>query len=276
VLHLAPYSAALFLSLFNAPYLPTNNPHVAAVYQQGIVMAANKATLAAIDAMMAKLTASFTDEIKTLREEVSSLRAELASSAAAAAAAAPMPRCPSCILLQSAPPADQDNASSDAAANDTKQTWTDVVKTSVKAAVKTVLHDEKSKSEVVINKMPENKQDQRDIENLCTKMQFSARPTSIIRLGKDSSKPPRPMKVTFPTPFDARAFLAKADAVKKEGDDELKKLHCRPCHTSEEQTRFLKLKTNVTKLNEESVATESYSLRNNGEVWKYAQDEAGR
>jgi hypothetical protein len=125
----------------------------------------------------------------------------------------------------------------------------------------------KVKSEVV-NKMLENKQDQKDVENVCERMQFPARPTSILRLGKETAKLPRPLKITFPSPFDARAFLAKVDAVKKEGDEELKRLNCRPCRTSEEQTRFLKLKADVTKLNDESSATESFSLRNNGNVWK--------
>ena len=233
----------------------------------------SKQALTALEAAIAKQTASFAEEIKALREEVSSLRAELAANTAAAnaaatAAAATTTPCASCILMQARPPA----GSRDEISTGDAPLWSDVVNSSVKTAVKTALHDEKAKSEIVITKMPENNRDHKDLDDLCTRMQFPARPTSITRLGKDTTNLPRPIKVTFPTPFEARAFLAKAEAVKREGDADLKKIRCRPCRNSDEQTRYLKLKDEVAKLNETAVAKQSYSLRNNGEVWKFAED----
>jgi hypothetical protein len=93
-----------------------------------------------------------------------------------------------------------------------------------KRSLKSVMNDEKTRSEVVISQIPENKRDVKDIEELCAAVQITVRPTAVSRLGNDTTKRPRPVKLTFPTPFDARTFLAKADAARKEGKDATRKL----------------------------------------------------
>jgi hypothetical protein len=138
------------------------------------------------------------------------------------------------------------------------------------------MNDEKTRNEVVISQMPENKRDVEDIEELCAVVQVAVRPTAVSRLGNDTTKHPRPVKISFPTPFDARTFLAKADAARKEGNDATKKLRCRPCRTQEEQSKFKKLREEVRNLNDGAVDGQSFSLRNNGEVWKFAQDAEGK
>jgi hypothetical protein len=114
--------------------------------------------------------------------------------------------------------------------------WSDTVKTSIKA----VLQDEQSRSEVVLSQMPEKKSDTTDVQDLCSRIDVSVRPTAVVRLGKDETKAPRPVKVTFQMPFDARIFLAKANELKKVNDDSIKKIHCRHCSSREEQARFQK------------------------------------
>ena len=154
--------------------------------------------------------------------------------------------------------------------------WTQVVKSSVRSA----LQDEQSKSEIVLLQMPEKKSDSKDLQALCSKLKISVRPSAVVRLGNDAKKGPRPMKVTFSTPFDARIFLTKAVELKNDEDDCIKKIRCRPCRSRDEQTRYLKLKAETRKLNEKARAdgvheTESFSLRTSGQIWKYARSADG-
>ena len=156
---------------------------------------------------------------------------------------------------------------------------TDVVSSSVRLA----LRDEKSKNEVIIAKMPEKKRDAKDVESLCENISFSVKPTAVTRMGKEPKNDrPRPVKVTFPTPFDARAFLAKVGETKKEEDcnETVTTIRCRPCRSQEEQNRHAKLRAQVRKLNQHAtdlgLEEESYSLRQNGEIWKFTKTETGR
>lgn len=149
------------------------------------------------------------------------------------------------------------------------------------ASVKTAMQEEQCRSAVVIMKMAERKSDANDLGALCSEMDLSSRPTEITRLGKNTSRGPRPMKVTFSSPFDARTFLAKVDENKKRGDDQFQNIRCRPCRTPNEQTRYTKMRIQLNKLNEDArvrgaAQRESYSLRNSGEIWKFSKDESGR
>jgi hypothetical protein len=151
----------------------------------------------------------------------------------------------------------------------------------VTASVKTALRDEKSKSEVIVAQMPENKKDDDDIKALCDKAGIVIRPTTITRLGKPSAERTRPVKLTLPTPFDARAFLAKMEETRRNAtEDAIKSLRCRPCRSHNDQIRHQSLSAKVHKLNQDAKAsgndTESYSLRSSGEIWKYAKCESGR
>ena len=129
--------------------------------------------------------------------------------------------------------------------------------------------------------MPEKKSDDKDVLALCSKMNISTRPSSVVRLGKDEREGPRPIKVSFPTPFDARIFLSKAEELRNDENESVKRIRCRPCRSTEEQVRYLKQKEENRKLNENAKANgvherESFSLRNNGQIWKYVKHDDGK
>ena len=99
------------------------------------------------------------------------------------------------------------------------------------------------------------------------------------RLGNAPGDRPRPTKVTFASPFDARLFLAKFDNASKSDGAEvgaiLKDTRCRPCRSSEEQSRHKLLISQMKQLNKDSKeagrTSESFSLRNSGEIWKFTK-----
>ena len=146
--------------------------------------------------------------------------------------------------------------------------WADIVKASVKSA----LRDQSTKAEVVMH-LPENDHDSEDVAALCEKTSIAVRPSTVIRIGKLRANKPRPLKAIFPTKFDARTFISKIEALKTESgtDDAIRKIRCRPCRTPEEQKRYAALAKEVHTLNEsaKNSGTESYSIRQNGEVWKF-------
>lgn len=198
------------------------------------------------------------NECATLREENKNLLAKLEHA------------------LSNSDAASSADAHKPADVNSASNSWTQIVKSSVRSA----LQDEQSKSEIVLLQMPEKKNDSRDIQTLCSKLKISVQPSAVVRLGNDEKKAPRPVKVTFSTPFDARIFLTKADELKNDEDDCIKKIRCRPCRSRDEQTRYLKLKAETKKLNDKARAdgvheTESFSLRTNGQIWKFARMEDG-
>ena len=69
--------------------------------------------------------------------------------------------------------------------------------------------------DVVIN-LPENKRDTDDVNDLCHKV--AVKPSPSTRIGKPEKDRPRPLKASFPTPFDARTFMAKLKAYKRDAD----------------------------------------------------------
>jgi hypothetical protein len=157
----------------------------------------------------------------------------------------------------------------------------------VAASIKYVLDNDKARSEVIIAKLPEKKQDTQDIDKLCADLNLSSRPTAITRLGKKEGQHHlRLTKVTFATPFDARKFLAKVDEVQRsdaETDDDdstAKSIRCRPCRNFEEQKRHKCSRRHVKKLNGDSraagVEDESFSLRQNGDIWKFKKMSNGK
>jgi anthranilate/para-aminobenzoate synthase component I len=222
-------------------------------------------TLAAVESLIQEQTKSLTAEIASLRTEVETLRASLAA-------------------VQNL--SNQQTTPTDPSPN---KLFADVVK----ASVQSVLQNEDAKKEVVLN-LPENNRDSEDMEELCAKTEIATKPSSITRIGKvnsttdnasssaTSNRPsrPRPLKATFATSFDARTFMAKFEAYKKgaRNGDSLKKVRCRPCRTREEQARHAEHYKEVHEMNEaaKSAGLESYSLRNNGEVWKFAKKENGK
>lgn len=201
-------------------------------------------TLAAVQNLISEQTKTLVDEIKNLRTEVATLRASLDA-------------------VQNRPPSPSNP--------DGNQP---VLASVVKASVQSALQEECVKRDVVMN-LRENKRDMEDVNDLCQKAQINVKPSSIIRLGKPKNDRTRPLKASFPTPFDARTFMAKVEAYRKTvGTDEtLAKVRCRPCRTREEQTRYAAIREQVHQLNEAAKdgGVESYSVRTNGAVWKFVK-----
>ena len=88
------------------------------------------------------------------------------------------------------------------------------------------------------------------------------------------------MKVTFKSPFDAWAFAAKLKEQTRQGDDDFQGIHCRPCRTRNEQDKYIRMKSQLNKLNQDARArgcdSESYSLRNSGHIWKFLKNDSGK
>ncbi|ELU02503.1 hypothetical protein CAPTEDRAFT_189395 [Capitella teleta] len=141
----------------------------------------------------------------------------------------------------------------------------------VKAPVCCALDEEKATKEVVILKLPENDRDVQDVQEVCEKATVSVKPETLIRLGKINPDRPRTLKASFPTAFDARTFMAKIEQCKEAEPDSLE-IRCRPGRALEQQA----LSTTVYKLNQKTRCGESYSLRSNGEVWKFGKGGDGK
>jgi hypothetical protein len=216
---------------------------------------------AAVETAIAELREALLAEISNLRAEVAMLREKLEAAEMQNTSLEPTPA-----------------QAADALSSTNRTTnYADVVK-----AVKSALSEENVKKDVVIN-LPENKADLADVNVLCQKTDVSVKPSSFTRIGKrqtqspSQSNRPRPLKMSFPTPFDARTFMAKLEAYKKDAreNDPFLKVRCRPCRSPEEQARHAVYSKEARKLNEAAKAngieTESYSLRKNGDIWKFAK-----
>ena len=204
-----------------------------------------KLTLAAVKELFEEQTKALMKEIDDLRKEVTSLKEKLSEKDADA----------------SFPPLPTSN-----------KTFADVVKTSVES----VLQQEQVRNDVILVNLKDDKKDTESVDNLCNEIGCASKPVATQRLGKEKDNKPRLLKATFQTPFDARTFNAKIDEAKKSGSFSQPRLRCRPGRTREEQTKFSSLATTAYKLNmkaREDDADESYSLRPNGRIWKFAKNE---
>ena len=208
-----------------------------------------KLTLVAVQNLISEQTKVLTDEIGKLRNEVVQLRTELAA-------------VKKCALEQ------KPNNTSIAQ-------QTPSMEEAVSASVKTALQDEKTKCEVVLVQLPENKRDTKDIEEMCHRLQIKTRPSALTRMGESSTaNKPRPLKVTFPTQFDARLFLAKVD--ENNHNRENPAVRCRLCRSRHEQARYAALRPQVKILNDtarENGIYESFSIRQNGDVWRFTKQD---
>jgi hypothetical protein len=120
-------------------------------------------------------------------------------------------------------------------ANDSKtQNYADVVRNSVRE----VLQEQSCKNDDMIARAEENGQDKQMVNNLCDKLDLNEKPVAVQRVGRPkTAEPPtnRLLNATFANRFDARIFLSKADELKNDEDDSIKRIRCRPCRSTEEQ-----------------------------------------
>ena len=152
-----------------------------------------------------------------------------------------------------------------------RKSFSDVVRRSVETA----LHDERCKQDVIISGAPETN-DKKLIDDPCSIMDFSTKPTSHRRLG-EKGKRPRLLMASFPSAFDARSFIVRYDNVRKEKTQGLPVLRLRTGKNKEERAAFSKCATLAYKLNSEArnAGIESYSLREDGSIWKYKKTDDG-
>lgn len=150
----------------------------------------------------------------------------------------------------------------------------------VKSSVQSVLQEEKVKSDIIVANFKDSKQDVADVDALCTEVGFSSKPIDIQRLGKMQTDRPRLMKISFQTAFDARAFQTKVEEAKKSDSLTQSTIKCRPGRTKEEQAKHTKLSKTVYELNtsakQKDSPVESFSLRQNGQIWKFQLSENGK
>jgi hypothetical protein len=211
-------------------------------------------TLAAVQQLFQEQTQTMMDEIKSLRDEVASLRAELKT-----------------VREATANPANVPNV----------QTFADVVRNTVaplvQTSVQSVLATEERKNEVIISKAEEKGDDRKMVDDVCQKMNFEAKPTEMTRLGRAKEGYQRLLKVAFSNPFDARAFRAKFDEQKR--SEGIPAWRVRSSRTKEDQATFKRQSTIVYDLNQKAKASkqkESFSLRDDGSIWKFIQMDDGK
>jgi len=149
----------------------------------------------------------------------------------------------------------------------------------VRKSVQSVIDDNKTENEVIITKVDEKVKDQKFVTDLCAQIDFGKKPNDIVRLGRKQEGQRRPLKVTFPCPFDARTFRARFHECQKAKSD-IPKVRVRPCLGKEEHTVFKKSSAVAFKLNTDArnrgQLDVSYSLRNDGEIWKFQKGSDGR
>lgn len=155
--------------------------------------------------------------------------------------------------------------------NDIPTSFADVVKSSVQSAI----HEEKTKSDVILINVKDAKKDSDDVKKICSDIGCPSKPVAMQRLGRSLDNRERLLKVSFGNPFDARAFQAKFQEAKSEDNPTTRGIRCRPGRTKAEQQQYSKLSSTVYNLNKDSSDTESYSLRSNGQIWKFAKNNEG-
>ena len=150
----------------------------------------------------------------------------------------------------------------------------------VKSSVQSVFMEEKAKSDVVIINLPEKGQDAADMSHLCEVTGVITKPITAKRLGKknENNGRHRLLMATFPTPFDARTFQLKVNEAKHSKSLTIPNIRCRPGRTKKEQENRTKLSDEIYKLNQEARkdGNESYSIRQNGQVWKFQKNDEGQ
>lgn len=203
-------------------------------------------------------------ELTELRSQVESLSTQLTQQSV------------SCACHMTNPSDETIAGSRNQSNNNASASFADVVRNSVQST----LRDEQIKSQIIISKVDEKANATQFLTNLCEKMSFTTeKSTDIERIGRKSSDRNRLLKVSFQTPFDARSFKARFDELKRENDTDLPNIRVRPSKTKKERELFSKNSQLAHKLNEEAKRDNSafsFSLRDDGHIWKFVQQEDGK
>lgn len=148
----------------------------------------------------------------------------------------------------------------------------------VKETIKTTMEEDKVKSDLMISNLDDVGNDERCMNELCSKIDLNeqSRPIRLVRVGKKKdSNSKRLLKASFSTQFDARKFKASYEDAKNNETPDLLSIRVRRCRTREEETVYKTKINRLKELNEkakEEGGTTSFSLRENGNIWKYTKD----
>jgi hypothetical protein len=141
----------------------------------------------------------------------------------------------------------------------------------MRKALQSVLVGEKLKSEMVISNVEEDGKDAEFISRLCNQIDFKVVPNGCVRLGEKTNSRRRPLKVTFQTEFDARAFRSRCEQNRRASDD-FPNIRIWSCRTPTEQKKFaqsLEIAKDLNKAAQDNDAEYSFSVRENAEIWKF-------
>lgn len=178
------------------------------------------------------------------------------------------------ISLPQRLPIERDN-SSETAINTVS--FAEVVRNTVKSALydKAIpLHG--TTNEVIVSNLKEDNNDSDVISNLCDKINFLSKPSRLQRIGKQVVDKHRLLKISFDTPFDARTFIARFNQEKSSTTNNIPNIRVRPSKSAEDRKVFNKSYQIASKMNQVAKnenANYSFSVRDNGEIWKFNKTE---
>jgi ankyrin repeat protein len=126
------------------------------------------------------------------------------------------------------------------------------------------MNDAKTKNELILTGVKEG-DDQQFLGDLCNKMNVSSTTYDQVRIGRKNDERSRLLKLTFPTNFDARKFMAKFDQLRSE-KAELPNIRMRLGKTKQERDAYAKSKIAAKKLNNESAASACATMALSGNM----------
>ena len=159
--------------------------------------------------------------------------------------------------------------------SDQQHTFADVVRNSVRATMESTFKEAESKKELILTKVQEGN-DQQFLSELCGKMEVSPQPLNPVRIGRKTDERSRLLKISFQSNFDARKFKARFEQLKAEKKD-VPDIRMRLGKTKEEREVYAKNKKVTQKLNNDAKDADfSFSIQENGSIWKFVRGDDGR
>ncbi|ELU11822.1 hypothetical protein CAPTEDRAFT_188630 [Capitella teleta] len=151
----------------------------------------------------------------------------------------------------------------------------------VKKSVHTALQEDKAKCDVVISKVEEKGKDESFVADLCSIISYDTKLIGVMRLGrkKDDTHHHRLLKLSFSTNFEARAFRSRFEEVRKDKPNDLSEFCVWPGRNREDQAAFRKSAIVANTLNKEAKHEGdmcSYSVKDNGSIWKFEKQADGK
>jgi Cu/Zn superoxide dismutase len=151
----------------------------------------------------------------------------------------------------------------------------------VKKSVHTALQEDKARCDVIISKVEEKGKDESFAADLCSKISYDTKPIGVMRLGrkKEDTHHHRLLKLSFSTNFEARAFRSRFEEARKDKPNDLSEFRVRPGRNREDQAAFRKSAIVANTLNKEAKHEGdmcSYSVRDNGSIWKFEKQADGK